>query len=549
MPLPFEFDFKKPDYIKVFEWRIARLNEIRRKPSVLPQLKTYYKDHIAQFIIDWGTTVDPRNADLGLPSVIPFLLFPKQEEWVEWFINECWRKRERGLSDKSREWGLSWLATATASSICLLTQGVSGGFGSRKEDYVDQRGNPKALLEKCRLFIKNLPVEFRGSWDLRRDNAHMRINFPDSGSLITGESGDNIGRGDRTSFYFVDESAWLPRPHLAEASLQSTTNCRIDISTPRGPNNPFAQKRHSGKVKVFSVHWRQDPRKDDQWYRKQCETLDDPVIIAQELDLDYTASVQGVLIPNAWVQAAVDAHIKLGIEPTGIRKLGLDVADEGMDKNAACGRYGILIEYVESWSGVNSDIYETAEKAFLLCDLMNYHSVDYDADNVGAGIRGDSKRINQKRKFTIEFSPFWGSGKVINPTDDPFRMSADPKDKGTGRTNEDFFANLKAQAWWSLRKRFQMTYRAVVEKREFNPDEIIAINSKIPELTKLLGELSQPTYSQNDVGKMIIDKMPDGTRSPNLADAVMIAFAPIRVKKMGFLNASLDPSIFTTLSS
>jgi phage terminase large subunit len=28
------------------------------------------------------------------------------------------------------------------------------------------------------------------------------------------------------------------------------------------------------------------------------------------------------------------------------------------------------------------------------------------------------------------------------------------------------------------------------------------------------------------VGKILIDKAPDGTRSPNLADAVMIAFQP-----------------------
>jgi hypothetical protein len=34
-------------------------------------------------------------------------------------------------------------------------------------------------------------------------------------------------------------------------------------------------------------------------------------VLAQEVDIDYAASVEGVLIPSAWVQAAVDAHIKL----------------------------------------------------------------------------------------------------------------------------------------------------------------------------------------------------------------------------------------------
>jgi len=42
-----------------------------------------------------------------------------------------------------------------------------------------------------------------------------------------------------------------------------------------------------------------------------------------------------------------------------------------------------------------------------------------------------------------------------------------------------------------------------------------------------LQELSQPTYSINAAGKVVIDKTPPGTRSPNLADAVMIVFSPL----------------------
>ncbi|EFT5357657.1 hypothetical protein H2382_004303 [Salmonella enterica] len=61
-----------------------------------------------------------------------------------------------------------------------------------------------------------------------------------------------------------------------------------------GMNNPFAQKRHSGKIPVFTFHWRSDPRKDDEWYRKECEKIDNPIIVAQELDLNYQASAEGI---------------------------------------------------------------------------------------------------------------------------------------------------------------------------------------------------------------------------------------------------------------
>ncbi|CAK8744479.1 hypothetical protein SODG_007592 [Sodalis praecaptivus] len=49
---------------------------------------------------------------------------------------------------------------------------------------------------------------------------------------------------------------------------------------------------------------------------------------------------------------------------------------------------------------------------------------------------------------------------------------------------------------------------------------------------KLIIELSRPTYSINGVGKVIVDKQPDGTKSPNLADSVMISYAP--------MNTALD---------
>ncbi len=530
MPIPkdLEFSFKNPNYARVFEWRLSKLKKLREKPESFIGLRKFYKDNIAQFIIDWGVTFDPRNVERGLPALTPFLLFERQEEWVHWFI-ERWKKQEPGITDKSRDMGMSWLTIAVACSICEFYEGVAVGFGSRKEEYVDKLGDPKSLLHKARQFVQYLPQEFRGDWDVKKNAPHMRLTFPNTGSIISGEAGDGIGRGDRASFYIVDESAWLPRPELVEASLSQTTNCRHDISTPRGMNNPFARRRHSGKVSVFSFRWQDDPRKDLQWYEKKCREIDDPVVIAQEIDLNYIASLEGVVIPPAWVQAAVDAHIKLGFKPTGSRRMGFDVADEGRDKLAACGAYGVMIEYLESWSGMGDDIFKSTEKVFTLCDMLGYQIVDYDADGLGAGVRGDARVINERRKHKIIFNPFRGSGAVINPNGDPFRNSDEEKGIDKGRTNEDFFANLKAQGYWALRKRFQLTYRAVVEKQKVNFDDIIVIPSVLPEYRALITELSQPTYSQNNVGKIVIDKTPDGGRSPNLADAVMIAYSPKKI--------------------
>jgi len=518
MPLAFPHDWKQPDIVAVFRWRAERLQRIRQNPEKIPALKKYYAEHPAQFINDWGCTVDPRNVDRKLPAVMPFLLFPKQEEWIEWCVKH-WQERENGLTDKSRDMGASWLTVALAATMCLHHHGFSAGFGSRKEEYVDLIGSPKSLFWKAREFISMLPVEFRGGWVRGKHDPHMRIIFPESQSVMTGEAGDNIGRGDRTSIYFVDESAHIERPELIEASLSATTNCRMDLSSANGMNNVFAQKRFGGKIDVMTLHWHDDPRKDAAWYATQQEKLD-PVTLAQEVDIDYNASVKGVLIPSAWIAAAVDACARLGIKVTGSKQAALDVADEGVDLNAFCGMRGVQIEHMAEWSGKGGDIYDTVQHAFQLCDEGGYKDLRYDGDGLGAGVRGDAKNINTARTknkvYAVKCESFRGSESVINP---------EAKVEGTDRTNEDYFANRKAQAWWNLRTKFKRTYRWVVEGIPCDPDDIISIAPNCTNRQKLVTELSQPTYKINDAGKIIVNKAPDGKKSPNLADAVMIANA------------------------
>jgi phage terminase large subunit len=314
-------------------------------------------------------------------------------------------------------------------------------------------------------------------------------------------------------------------------ALSQTTNCRIDVSSVNGMNNPFAKKRwgaHPGDDDfVFIFDWHDDPRKDEAWYVKQCAELD-PVVVAQEIDRDYTASVEGIVIPGAWVKSAIDAHRKLGIAPSGKRGLALDVADEGKDKNATCYNHGTSIESTQEWSGKGSDIFATVQRTFDLCEELGLDEFDYDADGVGADVRGDARVINDQRatrgQRRLAAIGYRGSEGVLNP--DGIVEGTIGREGDKGRTNQDYFANRKAQSWWSVRRRFQKTHRWVVDGVPCPPDDIVSINPKCPNHLKLVAELSQPTYSVNGVGKIVIEKKPDGLPSPNLADSVVIRFAP-----------------------
>lgn len=537
---PDYFDFKAPDYVNILADRAEFLARIRADTSgqALPDLKAFYAENPAQFISDWGMTVDPRNPERGLPTVIPFILFDKQVEFMEQVL-ESWRTQSSLIVEKSRDMGISWCAVALAATLCLFKRGFAVGFGSRKAEYVDKLGDPKSLFYKARMFLNYLPIEFRGGWDVRKNTKEMQIDFPSTGSVIAGESGDDIGRGDRKSIYFVDEAAHLERPQLADASLSATTNCRIDMSSVMGMANPFAEKRHSGKYKVFTFHWRDDPRKDDAWYQRQIDKLD-IVVVRQEIDINYTASVDNLVLSSAWIQAAVDAHIKLGIKPTGAKRLAFDVADQGRDKNAVAEAHGVVITNLESWSGNKQlgdrewDISDSVQKVFEYCDARNLPGFSYDADGLGASVRGDARKINEQR--SEEAARNRRQPRLLNVT--AFRGSASgealfqpdayvlgPDGKPLDRTNKDFFANHKAQCWWNLRYRFQHTYAAICGK-PYDPDMIISISSEFAERARLLVELSQPVYLINGAGKILIDKTPEGVASPNLADAVMMVFAP-----------------------
>lgn len=303
-------------------------------------LRVYYKTHPADFINDWGVTVDPRKAEEGLPVVLPFVLWAKQREYIEW-LHARWLAREDGVVEKSRDAGASYLCVGFAVWMWDFHAGAVVGFGSRKEEYVDDSSDPKSLFWKVRSFIDYLPVELRPlGYDRKRHAPYMKIENPETGAMIVGEAGDNIGRGNRTSIYFKDESAFLANPLAVDAALSQTSNCKIDVSTPNGPAGPFYVKRHSGKFKVFIFDWRDDPRKNEAWYAEQKRKLDS-VVLAQEVDRDYNASTTNSYISGALI-AAGEAVGPADVEAMGAYIVGVDAAHFGNDNSVIQGRCGRL---------------------------------------------------------------------------------------------------------------------------------------------------------------------------------------------------------------
>lgn len=459
---------------------------------------------VVYWLTRYGRTYDPRL--LPADPVIPFVPFPKQAEFLHW-LQDREANQEDGLAEKSRDVGFTWCCAAYALHGWLFRPGFSAGFGSRKLELVDRIGDPSTIFEKIRILLRHLP-----GWQLpagykqtEHDNFARLVN-PETGATITGEGGDNIGRGGRATIYFVDEAAHLEHPERIEASLSATSRCRIWVSTPNGPGNPFAAKRFSGRIPVFTFHWRDDPRKDEGWYAREKVRLGDPVIVAQELDIDYTASVEGIVIPAAWVRAAVG----LDLPESAVTVAGLDIAEEGRDRSVLIARRGPVVLPPEDWGQANTT--ETAHKAADTCERLGATVLYYDCVGVGAGVRGTYASSERK----LSFQPVAINGGA-SPTETLWP---------DGKTSKERFLNLRAELWWLLRARFEKAYEFRERGLQHPPEEMISL----PDDSRLIADLSLPLYQRTESGKIQIeskDKMKRrGVKSPDFADALAYAFAP-----------------------
>lgn len=531
-----------PDYKAVYAERLERFRYIKQGKIFADAVLYYYSDKPEEFIEHWGVTFDPRNSSplVNLPTKLPFIPFKRQKELIQ-FVHACYTGQASGLIEKVRDAGATWICVGYSVWLWLFHDGATIGWGSRKKELVDNLGDPKSIFHKIRQFISLLPSEFlpQGFYP-KKHMTSMKVINPANEATIIGEVGDNIGRGGRTSIYFKDESAHYEHAEAIEAALGDNTNVMIDISSVNGLGNVFHRRRESGKewapggelvydkTNIFIFDVFDHPAKTRAWYdAKKEKARNDGLlhVFAQETDRNYAASVIGVIIPAEWIASAIDAHLnpELGIN-FGPWSAGLDVADEGEgDKNALVARSGVVLLHADEWGGMDTG--QTARKAMdFAIELNRPLRIEYDCIGVGTGVKSEVNRIDrespEKMPKGLTFSP-WDAGAAVKDKEEHL----DPFDDETP-TNEDAFENLKAQGWWMLRRRFEKTHRAITEGIKFPPSELISLPSDLPNLQTIRKELSQPTSARSGSMRIMVNKTPKGTKSPNLGDAVMMCYWP-----------------------
>lgn len=487
----------------------------------------------AEGIIYWFNnycwTYDPRligrRDEHGNPlsAFVRFELWPRQAEFIRW-LHDRVEANEEWLIEKSRDTGVSYLCCGYALNRWLFAEGFKTTFGSRKAEYVDKSGQPDSLFEKMRIMLRRLP-----DWMLPKgfawanDSLFMRLMNPATGAIISGEGGDDMGRGGRSSLYIVDEAAFLPNADSVEKALSGNTDCVGWVSSVNGMGNLFARKRHSilKQQQVFRLHWRDDPRKTEEWAAAKEASLSDPAAWASEYEIDYAASLEGVCIPAKWVQAAMrigELEPKV-LDTNQLGVTGLDVG-AGKAKSIAVTRRGPVV--LRPQSRGDPDTIGTAHWALEVAAADKAQRMNFDSVGVGVGVTSALKHTELKLRV-----------EPVNTGDSPNER----RRWEDGRTSDEMFGNLKAELWWLARVAFQRTYQHTLwlegkseeeGGRQHPLSDLIALPSGDTDSDALASQMSLVRYFRNERGKIVIEKKTElarrGIKSPDYADALVLTF-------------------------
>lgn len=240
------------------------------------------------------------------------------------------------------------------------------------------------------------------------------------------------------------------------------------------------------------------------------------IYLGQPLENDDDA-----VIKMSWIDSAIDAHLTIGFDDSGRDRLGFDVADSGQDKCATTYAKGSIAYSCDEWKAGEDELLKSCTRAY---HSAREHDAEVVYDSIGVGATVGAKLNELGYRKHQKFN----AGATVNYPDKFYQ----PKIK-----NKDFFANLKAQAWWMVADRFRLTHQVIqaIQNKtpipKYNTDDLISISSDMPMLEKLKYELATPKRDFDKAGRVMVESKKDlakrDIKSPNIADSFIMAFAPV----------------------
>jgi len=240
-------------------------------------------------------------------------------------------------------------------------------------------------------------------------------------------------------------------------------------------------------------------------------------------DGDFLDDVENSIITVDMFNACIDAHIKLGFEPTGAIIVSHDPSDEGKDDKGLTVRQGSVILDVKTIRDV--DAYIGMKMACFEARERKADHFVWDGDGMGALLRNEV--TTHLAGLKINTNMFRGSGSVESP-DAIYKWEHKGMGTRNNKTNKETFLNKKSQFNIKLRDRCYNTWRAITYGEYHNPHEMISFSSSIKEIDVLRSETCRVPLVGNNNGKIQIMSKKDMKEklklpSPNMHDSLVMS--------------------------
>jgi hypothetical protein len=267
-------------------------------------------------IIETMFCILTKSTDHGIVRfhTVPFVLRPYQKQLLKDLFNTM-KAGKYVQIEKSTQMGISWLMCALITVFLLFGKNEMMIILGKKEDFIDKtmkRGqhNPNTLMGKIKFMLANLRDKGMKGYAqkyIRTKFLHIQNTLFEN--ILDGESSNaDASRGGSYTKAFWDEAAFTDNSEDVLSALTSGDRsgwlCMFSSVNLRNPNNAFYKNRcaiQSGEIadawRILRVHW--SSYFDKAWYEFQCKKLgNDPLRIAQELDINYDGPKNGLIFYN-----------------------------------------------------------------------------------------------------------------------------------------------------------------------------------------------------------------------------------------------------------
>ncbi len=236
----------------------------------------------------------------------------------------------------------------------------------------------------------------------------------------------------------------------------------------------------------------------------------------------FNDDIENGLIKPEWFDACIDAHIKLGMKPFGVKRVVHDPSDLGGDPKATLVRSGHIVTNVIQRTDL--DVNEGSDWALGLAINENADVYEWDVGGMGVTLKRDVNNALDGKKIAAH--QFNGAFSVDHPDSIYEPSGADISSKQM--TWKEVCKNLRAQCYLKVRSRIYRTYMAVTENVMTDPDKLISFSSDCENLKTLRAELCRMPIKPNSSGLFEMYTKPEmrdkfKVRSPNCADVLMMS--------------------------